>query len=141
MNDAYNLHRFVVAQDSMWPRPLGELEAGQKQSHWMWFVFPQIEGLGTSPTAQKYAIGDADEALEYLAHSVLGPRIRQCSQALLQHNDRTAADIFGLTDSRKLRSSMTLFATVTPEENPFSQVLERYFGGRQDAATLRLMDA
>ena len=114
---------FVAAQDRVWPAVLDELRAGRKTSHWMWFVFPQIAGLGRSPMAQRYALADADEAREYLAHPVLGPRLREVSEILLTHTGLSAFDIFGGIDAMKLRSSMTLFAEAT-EDPLFQRVLD-----------------
>src|SRR5690606_36748191 len=110
MPEPYDLQRFVDAQQSIYPQALAELRAGYKQSHWMWFVFPQIAGLGHSSMAQRYAIADLHEAQAYLQHPLLGPRLEECAQALLQHPDRTARQILGSPDDMKLRSSMTLFA-------------------------------
>ena len=129
--------RFVDAQDQggTYDRALGELRAGRKTSHWMWFVFPQIEGLGSSPTARRFAISSLEEARAYLAHPVLGPRLRESAEALLGHSGRSAQDILGGIDSMKLRSSMTLFARADPGEPVFSQVLDTYFDGQADGAT------
>ena len=134
-----DLERFVQAQDQgTYDRALAELRAGHKTSHWMWFVFPQIAGLGRSPTAQRYAIESLDEARAYLDHPVLGPRLRECAAALTEHGGSTAEDILGGIDAMKLRSSMTLFALAAPGEELFDRVLEQYFGGDPDEATLRL---
>jgi len=130
-----NAEDFVSAQDRVWPAVLDELRAGRKTSHWMWFVFPQIAGLGRSPMAQRYALADADEAREYLAHPVLGPRLREVSDILLGHTGLSAFDIFGGIDAMKLRSSMTLFARAG-DDAVFPAVLERYFDGEEDSATL-----
>jgi uncharacterized protein (DUF1810 family) len=131
------LARFVEAQNQAgtYERALSELRVGHKASHWMWFVFPQIEGLGRSATAQRYAISSLDEARAYLAHPVLGPRLRESAHALLEHSGSTAQEILGQTDAMKLRSSMTLFARAGPDEPSFSQVLDRYFDGQADQAT------
>jgi len=141
VSDPHDLQRFVDAQDrgGTYEHALAELRAGRKTSHWMWFVFPQIAGLGRSPTAQRYAIASPAEAQAYLAHPVLGPRLRECARALLGHAGLTAEDILGGIDAMKLRSSMTLFARAAPDEPVFAQVLERYFGGAEDEATLRRM--
>jgi uncharacterized protein (DUF1810 family) len=130
-----NADDFVAAQDRVWPAVLAELRAGRKTSHWMWFVFPQIAGLGRSPMARRYALAGADEAREYLAHPVLGPRLREVSTILLGHTGLTAFDIFGGIDALKLRSSMTLFARATAEPL-FQEVLDRYFDGQPDQSTL-----
>ncbi|GAA0528509.1 DUF1810 domain-containing protein [Paractinoplanes ferrugineus] len=133
----YDLERFVVAQDGVYERALGELRAGSKRSHWMWFVFPQVSGLGSSPAAQRYAISGAPEARAYLSHPVLGPRLRECARAMLAH-DRGATEILGSPDDLKLRSSMTLFAQVADDPAIFTEVLERFFG-TPDQRTLDLM--
>ncbi|MFI1990393.1 DUF1810 domain-containing protein [Actinoplanes sp. NPDC020271] len=124
-----DLHRFVYAQDGVFERALAELAAGRKRSHWMWFVFPQVAGLGSSHTAQTYAIRDLAEARDYLAHPVLGPRLVECAETLLGVEGRTAAQIFGSPDDLKLRSSMTLFAEAADDPAVFRQVLERYYDG------------
>ena len=133
-----DLERFVSAQATTYDRALAELRAGQKRSHWMWFVFPQIAGLGSSPTAQRYAIADLAEARAYLAHPVLGPRLAECARALLGVEGRSAAQILGHPDDLKLRSSMTLFAEAAgePDAAVFREVLERYYDGEPDPATL-----
>jgi threonine synthase len=137
MDDPYELARFVVAQDAgdTYPRAIAELRAGRKTSHWMWFVFPQIAGLGHSQTAVRYAIGSVDEARAYLRHPVLGPRLAECARMLTGLQGRTADQIFGGIDAMKLRSSMTLFHRADPDERLFSQVLEQYFAGQPDPAT------
>jgi uncharacterized protein (DUF1810 family) len=120
-----NADDFVAAQDRVWQAVLDELRAGRKTSHWMWFVFPQLAGLGRSPMSRRYALADADEAREFYAHPVLGPRLRECCELLLTHTGRSAVDIFGGVDAMKLRSSMTLFAEAT-DDPLFTQVLERF---------------
>jgi uncharacterized protein (DUF1810 family) len=137
MNDLYNLERFVVAQDigGIYERAVGELHRGQKSSHWMWFVFPQIAGLGRSAVATKFAISSLEEARAYLRHPVLGPRLLACSRVVAQTEKRTAVQIFGSTDAVKLRSSMTLFLRAAPAEPLFQQVLDLYFAGAVDPAT------
>lgn len=141
MDDPYDLERFVAAQDAggTYRLALEELHAGAKRSHWMWFVFPQLAGLGHSPTAQKYAVSALDEAKAYLRHPVLGPRLIESARALAGVQGRTAEQIFGGTDERKLRSSMTLFLRADPEEPAFREVLVQYFEGRPDAATDRIL--
>lgn len=140
-NDPYRLQRFLDAQDAdgTYDHALSELRAGSKRSHWMWFVFPQIAGLGHSPTAVTYAISSLDEARAYLAHPVLGPRLRESSQALLDLEGSSATEILGGVDAIKLRSSMTLFAHAAPEEPLFGLLLERYFEGAMDEATQQLL--
>jgi len=138
VSDRFGLGRFVAAQDDggTYERALAELRAGRKQSHWMWFVFPQIAGLGRSPTAQRYAIGTLEEARAYLAHPLLGERLRTAAATLLAAPPgRTAHELLGEVDALKLRSSMTLFARAAPREPLFAQVLDRFFGGVADAAT------
>ena len=129
MTDPYNLQRFVDAQKSVYDRVLHELRAGAKESHWMWFVFPQIAGLGRSLTAVLYAMSSLDEAKAYLAHPVLGPRLRECSKLLLETQGRTARQIFGAVDALKFRSSMTLFMRAAPEEPLFAECLRKFFAG------------
>jgi uncharacterized protein (DUF1810 family) len=136
MDDPFNLQRFVAAQKPVIDRVRAELRAGRKTSHWMWFVFPQIGGLGFSPMARLYAIGSTEEAKAYLAHPVLGPRLVECAQLVLRTEGRTADAIFGEVDEVKLRSSMTLFAAVAKGEPVFREVLAKYFGGASDPATL-----
>lgn len=135
--DPYDLQRFVAAQDAggTYPRAVAELRAGRKSGHWMWFVFPQIAGLGSSPTSRRYAITSLDEARAYLAHPVLGPRLTECAAIVAATQDRTAEQIFGGIDAQKLRSCITLFSRAAPDEPVFGQVLDQYFGGIPDAAT------
>ena len=135
-DDPYDLQRFVAAQDGVWERALAELRAGAKRSHWMWFVFPQIEGLGFSAMAQKYALGGLAEARAYLAHPLLGPRLLACTAAMNRHEGKSAQAILGQPDDMKFRSSMTLFEAADPGEPAFAEALERYFGGERDRATL-----
>ena len=139
--DPYDLARFVRAQDGVYEKALAEMRQGQKRTHWMWFIFPQLEGLGSSPTAQRYAIRSADEARAYLAHPVLGARLLECVQALLALQDATAAEVFGFPDDMKLRSCATLFGTISPDRSVFPQMLAKYFPNGPDDATLRLLDA
>ena len=137
------LDRFVAAQSGgVYERALAEIRDGNKRSHWMWFVFPQIAGLGKSETAQHYAIADRDEATEYIHHPTLGPRLVEIAQAMVAWTDRkSAGDIFGPIDTIKLRSSMTLFEAVSSEPAPFAEVLDAFFGGERDPATVRLLSA
>jgi uncharacterized protein (DUF1810 family) len=136
MSDAFNLQRFVDAQEPVYQRVLAELRAGSKRSHWMWFVFPQIAGLGRSETARYFAIRSREEAAAYLAHPILGPRLRECCRLAIQVEGRSAHEIFGSPDDMKLRSSLTLFAAVAPHEAIFTQALRKYFNGEPDAATV-----
>jgi uncharacterized protein (DUF1810 family) len=141
MSDSYDLERFVQAQDAggTYGRAVEELRRGYKASHWMWFVFPQIAGLGQSPTSRRYAISSLAEAKAYLEHPVLGPRLRECAGLVAQVQGRSAEQIFGGIDAQKLHSSMTLFLRAAPDETLFQQVLDQYFGGRADSATDRLL--
>jgi uncharacterized protein (DUF1810 family) len=138
VSDPYRLERFVSAQDQRgtYQRAVAELRGGRKTTHWMWFVFPQIAGLGLSAMATEYAISGLAEARAYLAHPVLGPRLRECAGIVASSGENSAADIFGSIDAMKLCSSMTLFAAAAPEERVFPDVLARYFGGERDEATL-----
>jgi uncharacterized protein (DUF1810 family) len=137
MQDRFDLQRFVSAQDAegSYDRAVAELRRGQKTSHWMWFVFPQLEGLGHSAMSKRFALSSLAEAREYLAHPVLGPRLMECASILLELEDRGAQQIFGGIDAQKLRSSMTLFLRAAPERAAFAQVLDRYFAGVPDSAT------
>jgi uncharacterized protein (DUF1810 family) len=137
VSDPYHLQRFVDAQDDggTYRQALAELRAGHKRSHWMWFVFPQLAGLGRSAMAQHYAISGTDEARAYLAHPVLGPRLVECARALVEWDGTDPVAVLGSVDGQKLRSSMTLFAAAAPDEPLFGQVLDQYFGGAHDPAT------
>lgn len=132
----YDLERFVAEQDRDYETVLGELRRGRKSSHWIWFIFPQIAGLGHSAMSQHFAIGSLDEARAYLDHPVLGRRLRECSRLVLAVEGRTAEEILGSTDAMKLRSSMTLFHRAAPDEPEFGLVLDRYYDGAEDEATL-----
>lgn len=134
--DPFDLQRFVDAQGPVYDTVLGELNGGRKRSHWMWFVFPQLRGLGSSPTAVRYAISSIDEARAYLSHEVLGPRLRECAGVVARIDGRTAEEIFGRPDDMKLRSSMTLFARAADDNADFVAVLEKFYSGEEDPATL-----
>ena len=134
--DPYNLQRFVDAQSGVFDQVLAELRQGRKRSHWMWFIFPQIAGLGSSEMAQRFAISSREEAVAYLSHPVLGPRLRQCTDLVNKVSARTVEDIFGYPDDLKFRSSISLFARVAPDEEVFRAALEKYFNGKPDAATI-----
>lgn len=134
-----SLERFVEAQEPVYADVCSELAAGQKESHWMWFVFPQLQSLGRSSMAQYFGLTGAAEALAYWQHPVLGPRLKECCELLLQVEGRSALEIFGSTDAMKLRSSMTLFTASVPEATVFEAVLQKYCDGQSDAATLRLL--
>lgn len=138
--DLYNLERFLEAQGPVMEQVRSELRRGQKRGHWMWFVFPQIRGLGRSETAVFYAIESREEAVDYLKHPVLGPRLVECTRLVLGVKGRTSEQIFGEVDSLKFRSSMTLFAQVTVKETAFQEALEKYFDGEMDAATLEVLE-
>lgn len=135
-----SLERYIKGQAPVYARALAELRAGHKQSHWMWFIFPQIAGLGRSSMSQAYAIQSLQEAREYLAHPLLGARMRECCQALMALEGRTAHEIFRSPDDLKLRSSLTLFARAAPDEPLFDDLLVKYFGGKEDPATLELLE-
>jgi len=134
------LQRFVDAQAPVFDDVCDELAAGRKTTHWIWFIFPQLRELGRSATARFYGITSRDEALAYWQHPVLGPRLKQCAELVLQVSGKTAHDIFGTPDELKLRSCMTLFAAVAGEEPVFTRVLERFYGGRPDERTLALLE-
>jgi uncharacterized protein (DUF1810 family) len=135
-NDPFDLQRFVDAQAPVYDRVLLELREGRKRSHWMWFVFPQIAGLGSSPMAQRYAIASRAEAAAYLAHPLLGSRLRECARLVTATEGRSIHDILGSPDDMKFHSSMTLFAEAAPADADFGAALEKYFGGAPDPATL-----
>jgi len=136
MIDRFDLQRFVEAQDPVYEQVRRELRAGRKESHWMWFVFPQIAGLGHSPTSVRFAISSLAEATAYLAHPILGPRLRECATLTVDVEGRSALDIFGPVDAIKFRSSMTLFATAGPGFPVFEQCLAKFFKGAPDPTTL-----
>ena len=141
MSDPYNLQRFLDAQDGVFETAVAELRAGSKQSHWMWFIFPQLAGLGRSPTAQYYGIASLDEARAYLGHPLLGARLRECVEALLPWAGRRSPEhILGSIDALKLRSSLTLFDQVEPSD-PFNRALAAFFAGQSDERTLALLNA
>lgn len=133
------LHRFVDAQADTFATALAEVRAGRKTSHWMWFIFPQLAGLGTSPLARHYAIADLEEARAYLAHAVLGPRLHEIMSAAAAVPSGSALEVFGAPDDLKLHSSATLFALLSSRQSPFQRVLDRYFDGEPDPATVRLL--
>lgn len=139
--DPQTLHRFLEAQEHMYGAALAELRAGEKRSHWIWYIFPQVAGLGHSAMSQRYAIRSAAEAKAYLNHAVLGPRLVECARALLAVNGRSATQIMGDPDDLKLRSSMTLFARVSDPQSIFRQVLEKYYGGAEDPKTAAFLQA
>jgi len=140
MNHRQDLDRFIEAQEESYPAALAELEEGAKQTHWMWFIFPQLRGLGKSSTAQFYGLADRAEAQAYLEHSVLGDRLRNCTHAILRHaKARSAREILGSPDDLKFRSCMTLFAVVAPHEPLWAHALDAFFAGQRDPLTLKLL--
>jgi uncharacterized protein (DUF1810 family) len=138
-DDPYDLARFVDAQASDYVRAVSEIRKGQKDTHWMWYVFPQFDGLGFSPRSRHYAIKSVAEAEAYLRHPILGPRLRESAEAALAVDGRTALEIFGSPDDMKLQSSATLFAAVSPAGSVFERVLDKYFDGARDARTIDLL--
>ena len=141
MSDPFNLERFVSAQSKSYDAALAELANGQKRSHWMWYIFPQIAGLGHSAMAQRYAISSLKEAKAYLTHPVLGDRLRECCEQLLQLEGCTAHQVFGSPDDLKLRSSMTLFSAAADGDSVFGRVLRKYYQGQADSATQEILRA
>jgi uncharacterized protein (DUF1810 family) len=140
-NDPHDLQRFVDAQEGDYARALAEIRAGEKRSHWMWYIFPQCHGLGHSPTARRFALRSLAEAEAYLHHPILGPRLVEAAEATLALEGRSAHDIFGSPDDMKLHSSATLFSRVAAAGSPFHRILDRFFGGRPDPRTLELIGA
>ena len=142
MNTEFDLERFVDAQQGVYEQALAELEAGRKRTHWMWFIFPQLRGLGHSSTAEFYGIGSLNEARAYIAHPLLGPRLILCTEAVLGISDRSLQAIFGSPDDMKFRSSMTLFVLAAGNpDSVFQRALDRYCGGRMDERTVGICDA
>jgi uncharacterized protein (DUF1810 family) len=139
-DDPYDLNRFVSAQEGVYERAFAELKAGQKRTHWMWFIFPQIEGLGSSPTARRYSIKSMEEARQYLNHPVLGKRLRECAEAVVALKGGSVSEIFGYPDDLKFKSSMTLFEKVAGPGYVFSLALDKYCRGERDTTTLRLLE-
>jgi uncharacterized protein (DUF1810 family) len=138
-SDPFGLQRFVDAQAAIYRDVLAELRDGRKRSHWMWFVFPQVRGLGRSATAARFSLSSIDEARAYLAHDVLGPRLRECARLVCEIDGSTAEEIFGWPDDMKLRSSMTLFARAADDNDVFVEVLDKLYGGEEDRATVELL--
>jgi uncharacterized protein (DUF1810 family) len=134
--DQFDLQRFVDAQHRVYDTVIDELRGGRKRSHWIWFVFPQLRGLGRSPAALHYGIASLQEARAYLAHDVLGPRLRECARLVAAIDDRSAGDIFGFPDDLKVRSSMTLFARATDDNADFISVLDKFYNGEEDPVTV-----
>jgi uncharacterized protein (DUF1810 family) len=138
--DPFHLERFLRAQEDDYATALAELKAGRKRSHWIWYIFPQLDGLGFSAMAKQYAIQSLDEARAYLEHPVLGARLRECAEAVLGVEGRSISAILGSPDDLKLRSCATLFAEVAPAGSVFERVLDRYYGGRRDERTLQILE-
>ena len=138
-DDPYDLNRFIEAQNTNYEDAVSELREGRKRSHWMWYVFPQITGLGNSAMSYRYGITSADEARAYLAHPVLGTRLIECAEAVLTIQNRSANEIFGSPDDLKLKSSATLFAQVSPPGSVFEQILDKYYSSERDSRTLTLI--
>ena len=139
MDDPYDLERFVEAQEGAYEQACAELRSGRKTGHWIWFIFPQMKGLGMSAMSERYGIGSLEEARAYLAHPVLGPRLREISEIVLGIEGRTVEEIFGWPDDMKLRSSMTLFAMASGDKRVFVDVLAKYFGGERDQKTVEMV--
>jgi uncharacterized protein (DUF1810 family) len=139
MDDVYDLNRFVRAQQDDYERALAEITSGQKRTHWMWYIFPQLDGLAFSPTAKRYAIKSIEEARAYLEHPILGPRLLTCAEAAVGVEGRSATEIFGSPDDLKLKSCATLFSAVAPPGSVFDRLLEKYYRGARDGKTLELL--
>ena len=139
MDDIYDLNRFVRAQEDDYERALSEITSGQKRTHWMWYIFPQLDGLAFSPTAKRYALKSVEEARAYLEHPILGPRLLNCAKAVVAVEGRSAAEIFGSPDDLKLKSCATLFSCVASPGSVFARVLEKYYRGERDDRTLELL--
>ena len=137
--DPFTLSRFVQAQEQIYDQALSELKLGRKHSHWMWYVFPQLDGLGSSPITKRYSIKSEDEARAYVKHPTLGPRLLECAEAILSVDGKSAREILGSPDDLKLKSCATPFAHVSPPGSVFEQILNRFYSGEHDAATLRLL--
>jgi uncharacterized protein (DUF1810 family) len=139
MSDVYDLNRFVRAQEDDYERALSEITSGQKRTHWMWYIFPQLDGLAVSPTAKRYSIKSVEEARAYLEHPILGPRLLNCAEAVIRVEGRSATEIFGSPDDLKLKSCATLFSIVAPPGSVFDRLLEKYYRGARDGKTLELL--
>ena len=138
-DDPYDLNRFVRAHDDDYERALAEIVSGRKRTHWMWYIFPQIDGLAFSSTSKRYAIKSVEEARAYLEHPILGPRLLECAEAVVRLEGRSAAEIFGSPDDLKLSSCATLFASVLPPGSVFTRLLAKYYGGERDGKTMHLL--
>ena len=140
MNESFNLDRFIAAQERLYSSVLRELETGRKISHWMWFIFPQVKGLGRSSTSEHYAIRSLEEAGAYLGHAILGARLRECTKLVLSHPDKSLVEIFGFPDDLKFCSSMTLFAQAAKDERMISKAIDLFCEGTKDEKTLQLLE-
>jgi uncharacterized protein (DUF1810 family) len=138
-NDRFDLKRFLIAQETDYEGALSEIKSGQKRTHWMWYIFPQFDGLAFSSTSKRYAIKSIEEAQEYLTHPVLGPRLLECAEAVVAVEGRSIAEILGSPDDLKLKSCATLFASVSHSDSVFNRILEKYYHGNPDDKTLRLL--
>ena len=138
-DDPHDLDRFLRAQEDDYDRALSEIRGGRKRSHWMWYIFPQIDGLAVSSTSRRYSIKSLDEARAYLAHPILGPRLLECAEAVFGVEGRSASEIFGFPDDMKLKSCATLFAAVSPKGSVFERVLGKYYAGERDERTVELV--
>ena len=141
MTDPYDLSRFVRAQDDVYQQALSEIRSGRKRTHWMWYIFPQLDGLASSATSKRFSISGVEEARAYLEHPVLGPRLHECAAAVVAIEGRSAAEIFGSPDDLKLRSSATLFAAVLPPGSVFDRVIAKYYAGMSDSRTTHLLES
>ena len=139
--DLFDLNRFILAQNRIYDRAIAEIRNGKKQTHWMWYIFPQIDGLGFSTTTKHYSLKSLQEAREYLAHPILGARLLECSECILAFEGQSISDLFGYPDDLKLRSSMTLFAHLSDTHSVFTRVLNRFFNGEPDDRTLNILEA
>lgn len=139
-NDPFDLNRFLKAQETIYNTAIAELKSGRKRSHWMWYIFPQIDGLAKSTTSKRYAIKSIEEAQQYLNHPVLGARLTECAEAVVAVEGRSISEILGYPDDLKLKSSMTLFASLVETSSVFERILDKYFHGERDAKTLHLLE-
>ncbi len=139
-NDQFELTRFISAQEMVYSRVISELRNGRKRTHWMWFIFPQIDGLGNSSTTKRYAIKSIKEAEQYLNHPILGKRLKECAEAILAIEGRSISEIFGYPDDLKLKSSVTLFSSLADSHPIFSSIIDKYFNGEQDIRTIKILE-
>jgi len=139
-DDRFDLTRFISAQEMVYGRVFSELRNGRKRTHWMWFIFPQIDGLGNSSTTKRYAVKSKEEAEQYLNHSILGKRLKECAEAVLAIEGRSISEIFGYPDDLKLKSSLTLFSSLADSDPVFSSILDKYFNGERDIRTIEILE-